>query len=409
MSKQPSRTEKQESLKNVITRLHRGESVEQVKAEFHRLIKNISPEEISTMEQALLNEGFPAEEIQRLCEVHVAVFEKSLAGQKKASGLPGHPIHTFVMENRELTQRIKGLKKLLKKIKKQKDNTPLLERIKHEFEELGQVELHYRRKENQLFPYLEQKGFTGPSKVMWGKHNEIREKLKACAKDLEHESPARLAGVFGSLFSQMQRMIFMEEKILFPTSLKKLDEREWAQIRKGEPEIGYAWIKPGNVWDADIILQKNMDRTLAHKTERITEEIPGIPLDVGLLNREQINLMLKALPFDITYVDEHDKVRYYSGSEERIFPRSPAVIGRDVQNCHPQKSVETVNRILQDFREKKQKAAEFWIDMHGRKVHIRYFPVYNESGEYRGVIEVTQDITAIQKLDGERRLLDWRR
>ncbi len=108
-------------------------------------------------------------------------------------------------------------------------------------------------------------------------------------------------------------------------------------------------------------------------------------------------------------MDEHDKVRYYSGSEERIFPRSPAVIGRDVQNCHPQKSVETVNRILQDFREKKQKAAEFWIDMHGRKVHIRYFPVYNESGEYRGVIEVTQDITVIQKLDGERRLLDWRR
>jgi len=149
--------------------------------------------------------------------------------------------------------------------------------------------------------------------------------------------------------------------------------------------------------------------TRLHRGESVEQVKAEFHRLIKNVSPEEISTMEQALPFDITYVDEHDKVRYYSGSEERIFPRSPAVIGRDVQNCHPQKSVETVNRILQDFREKKQKAAEFWIDMHGRKVHIRYFPVYNESGEYRGVIEVTQDITVIQKLDGERRLLDWRR
>jgi DUF438 domain-containing protein len=407
MSKQLDRAEKQEKLKHVIRRLHQGENVDQVKKEFHKLIKNVSAEEISAMEQALLDQGFPAEEIQRLCEVHVEVFKESLAGQKKASGVPGHPLHSFLNENKELKRRIKELKKLLANLKKQKADPDAVRRFKQQFKELGEIELHYRRKENQLFPFLEQKGFTGPSKVMWGKHNEIRQQLKHCREYLSANSFVVLARECGTLFSHMQKMIFMEEKILFPTSLKKLTERDWAQIRKGEQEIGYAWIKPGNVWDADLVLHKAPEQKIAGKAKDTGRESPGLALDVGRLSAEHINLMLKSLPFDLTYVDENDKVLYYSGSTERIFPRSPAVIGRDVQNCHPQASVHVVNRILTAFREKKQKTAEFWINMQKRVIHIRYFPLYDKKGAYKGVIEVTQDITGIKNLKGERRLLDW--
>jgi DUF438 domain-containing protein len=130
-------------------------------------------------------------------------------------------------------------------------------------------------------------------------------------------------------------------------------------------------------------------------------------LDVGRLSQDQVNLMLKNLPFDVTYVDEHDKVLYYTGSAERVFPRSPAIIGRNVQNCHPQKSVHIVNQILAAFREKKRQVAEFWITMNGRFIYIRYLPLYDREGVYKGVLEVTQDITSVRQHKGEKRLLDW--
>ena len=407
---------KQDALKNIIKQLHNGASVDTVKKEFHNLIKNVSPDEISQMEQALIEEGFPVEEIQKLCEVHVEVFKTSLVKQKNASKLPGHPIHTFIMENNETKRKIKTVKKCLKAVKKQNDKIHY-EELEKTLTDLRKIELHYQRKENQLFPYLEKKKFTGPSKVMWGKHDEIRKCFKDTENIVQNKDYKLIENKLNNLFSKISKMIFMEEKILFPTALKKLEEREWALIRKGESEIGYAWIKPGNVWDSGIILQKSIEKTLSDKKSNEiktgkklhakSEKTNALNLDVGALSLEQINLMLKALPLDITYVDENDKVRYYTGSEERVFPRSPAIIGRDVQNCHPQKSVHIVNDILKAFKEKTKEVAEFWIPVKKLFVHIRYFSIYDNSGAYKGCIEVTQNVTEIRKLEGEKRLLDW--
>ncbi len=133
----------------------------------------------------------------------------------------------------------------------------------------------------------------------------------------------------------------------------------------------------------------------------------AIPLSQGSLTAEQIDLLLQALPVDITFVDENDKVAYYSDTKDRIFPRSPAIIGREVQNCHPQKSVHVVNQIVQAFKDKTKDVAEFWIQKEGLFVHIRYFPVYDAEGKYRGVIEVSQELSKQRALEGERRLLDW--
>jgi len=124
------------------------------------------------------------------------------------------------------------------------------------------------------------------------------------------------------------------------------------------------------------------------------------------LTREQIDLLLRHLPVDITFVDENDRVRYYSDTPDRIFPRSPEVIGRAVQNCHPTKSAHIVNGIVQAFKDKIRDVAEFWIRRDGKLIFIRYFPVYSADGSYRGVLEVSQDVTRIQALEGERRLLE---
>lgn len=397
--------EKQNKLKKIIKDLHDGVDLEKVKNDFNKLIKNVSAEEISEMEQSLISEGFPPEQIQKLCDVHVAVFEKSLKKAGKPAKLPGHPVHTYMLENKEAKRIIKTLKAILKKAVKLNFSKDILNKLKEGFYELKIINIHFQRKENQLFPYLEKKGFTGPSKVMWGKHDEIRSKIKEIESQIDKNEFDELTKNLKMLFSMINNMTFMEERILFPTSLKKLSQIDWIQIKKEEVEIGYAWVKPGNLWDANMI--KGIENKKGVIMEKEKKDTNLLHLDEGNLSIEQINLMLKNLPVDVSYVDENDIVRYYSANKERIFPRSPGVIGRAVQNCHPQKSVHIVTRILEAFKKKEKDVAEFWITLSNKFLHIRYFPLYDNAGNYKGVIEVTQDITGIQKLEGQKRLLDW--
>jgi len=397
--------ERQERLKEIVRALHEGVPVEKLRKRFAELIRSTSPEEIAAMENALIQEGFPVSEVQRLCDVHVQVFEDSLKRRGRGGRIPGHPIHTYIEENREAKRMLKRLKRGMKRVRRPGEDA--VKTFREEFERFKAIEIHYRRKENQLFPALEAKGFTGPTQVMWGKHDEIRGHIKTAARLLGEGDWPGLSRQMGALSSAVRKLIFLEEKILFPTAARKLGERDWAEIKRGEPEIGYAWVRPGNLWDARIARMKGEDHP--PEEEIMSKETHGdqVALDEGSLNGEQLRLLLKHLPVDITFVDENDEVRFYSASADRIFPRSPAVIGRKVQNCHPPKSVHVVNDILKAFREKKKEVAEFWIQMQGKFIHIRYFPVYDGEGRYRGVIEVSQDATPIRALEGERRLLDW--
>ena len=403
-----NKDEKQKKLKMIIKQLHDGVPVDRLKKDFADIIKDTSPDEIADMENALIKEGFPPEEIQRLCDVHAQVFKQSLKKVGKSSKIPGHPIYTFIEENKEakriLKQLVKGVKKLKKVTPKEKD----ILNFKDHFERLREIEKHFQRKENQLFPMLEAKKFTGPTKVMWGKHDEIREMIRNIDDLIDNQTWGELSKNTKSLSSAIKKLIFLEEKILYPTSTKKLNTHEWADIKLGEPEIGYAWVTPSNLWDAQlakaaqpISIDKQKEVGMSQK------EQSKIQLSQGRLTAEQIDLLLKNLPVDITFVDENDKVCYYSDTKDRIFPRSPAIIGRDVQNCHPPKSVHIVDDIVKNFKAKKKDVAEFWIQMNGKFIYIRYFPVYDENGVYKGVVEVSQEVSDIKKLEGERRLLDW--
>lgn len=403
-----SETARQDILKQIIKDLHAGIPVEKLQKTFADLIRDTRPEEIANMENALIREGFPPEEIQRLCDVHVRVFEKSLSKVGKPSRIPGHPIHTFLEENKETKKQLKQLGKRVRKLAKGKADASKIRAFETAWQRFREIENHYARKENQLFPALEAVQFTGPTQVMWGKHDEIRTMIKEVDFLIKNAKWSELSKSFKRLASSIKKMIFLEEKILYPTAVRKLNEAAWAAIKMGEPEIGYAWVKPSGVYDAQIA--KAMKNQADYQTKQAGSAGQGgdmIELSQGQLTQEQINLMLENLPVDITYVDENDTVRYYSDTKDRIFKRSPGIIGRKVQNCHPPKSVHVVEDIIRSFREKEKDVAEFWIQMHGLFVHIRYFPLYDNAGDYKGVIEVSQEVSDIRKLEGERRILDW--
>lgn len=386
-SEQPQ--ERAAVLKEIIKDLHRGVDVATVKKRFLELIKDVAPTEIAQMEQQLISEGMPEEEVKRLCDVHVEVFKESL-GDKVVPGLPaGHPVHTFMLENRAAEGIVRRIQ-AIHDIAKERDYLIGL------LDELSRIEVHYVRKENQLFPILETHGISGPSKVMWALHDDIRMMMKDVAAKTNEGTVTPLA--IKALIQMVNDMIYKEEHILFPMTLETLGEGDWEKVRAGESEVGYAWIKPEEVWKPSSVPYQEV---LPH------EKVGSLTLDTGMLTAEQINLMLKHLPVDISFVDEEDKVAYYSQTADRIFPRSPGIIGRTVLNCHPPKSVHMVSKILEEFKAGRRDSSEFWIQMKGRFIHIRYFAVRDETGAYRGTLEVSQDVTAIRGLQGDKRLLDW--
>ncbi len=392
-----------EILKDIIRELHEGGDLEKLKKRFAELVRDVSPNEIAEMEQRLIEEGMPEEEVKRLCDVHVQVFKESLEGQPLPSSIPGHPLHTLMEENRALEKLLGRWDELLRMVEEGgaeglKENRAALREV---LESLAQVEKHYLKKENQLFPLLEAKGISGPSKVMWAIHDDIRAALRGIRQLIEENGAGALVSQGRQLAQMISDMIYKEEKILFPMSLETLDEKDWARVKRGEEEIGYAWVEPGKEWRPAVTIE---DQPIIPEYKRPLSEVK---LDTGSLEPEIINLILKNLPVDLTFVDAEDTVRYYSASAERIFPRSPGVIGRKVQNCHPPASIHVVNRILKAFKEGRRDVAEFWIQMKGKFIHIRYFALRDEKGAYRGCLEVSQDVSAIRGLEGEKRLLDW--
>jgi DUF438 domain-containing protein len=377
-------------------------SIEDAKLRFAALLEHVDPTEIAKMEQQLMADGMPQAEIKRLCDVHVQVFKASLDQQTRPELQGGHPVHTFLAENRALEVEAETLRRLLEAI----GAGPLVAEQAAVFgatvERLATIERHYLRKENQLFPFLEKHGIVGPPQVMWAIHDEVRALLKEVRAALRERDGVLLAQKGPALCQTLVDMIYKEDNILFPMALSILEEADWIAIAAGERELGFALVTPGEDWRPAAAA--GATSTSSARDALLTGMLP---LDTGLLSLEQVNLMLRSLPVDLSFVDEHDEVRYYSEGPERIFPRSPGVIGRKVQNCHPAKSVATVNRILQAFRAGEKNVAEFWLTIGGRFLQIRYFALRDPKGSYRGCLEVSQDLTPLRALEGDRRLLSW--
>ncbi len=393
-----NREYRQNMIKQIITQLHEGKTVDEVKQLFADTFEGVSATEISEAEGALIAEGLPVSEVQRLCDVHAAVFKGTIEEIHQPDDqtlIPGHPANVLKRENRLIEDIIKNeINPFLSYLNDKSKISTLSKGLDH----LTEINKHYQRKENLFFPYMEQYGITAPPQVMWGVDDEIRNRLKEIRTLLqEREINAEdLRQKIVDLLHKINEMIFKEESILLPMLLETLTQDEWKTIADESGEIGFL---------VDEVPTWNPVKT----SEKIVQEErkePGlITLPTGIFKVEELITMLDTLPFDITFVDKDDKVKFFSQGKDRVFPRTKAIIGRDVSNCHPPASVHIVEKIVEDFKNGKKEHEDFWINMGSKFILIRYFAVRNDKKEYMGVLEVTQDIRPIQEITGEKRLI----
>lgn len=363
--------------------------------EYKEDIINVKPQEAFEVFKTLLDEEVEPKEILLFLDKVINAFYKGLSVHKYKEPENNKFIKDMYSENSGLVKKTDEIKELLKendlKIKKEK--------ILHKIIELEEFEDHYLKKENILFPYMEKVSpkFEG-TKIMWSLHDSVRKLLKTTKDVLQGDTRAQEVNVaMANLFFGILGVKKKEELILFPAACEILSERDWDEIYKQSLEYNFPFIN------------KIKDNDDSEKENYIREDLGDnlFRTETGNLTLSEIALIFNNLPVDMTFVDENNEVRYFTRPKDRIFPRSPAVIGRNVSNCHPHESVHIVEEIVESFKSGKEDRAKFWINLKGRMILIQYFALRDSKGTYKGVLEVSQDITEIKSLSGERRLLKW--
>ncbi len=333
------------------------------------------------------------------------IFYEPLKSIDRKKADEGSFIYYLEQENKEAEKILQDLKSILKKVNK---NPSILIKEKSlfvsYFEKFREFEKHYSKKENIFFPYLEKEYEHHTClKVMWAFHDDIRDSLNKNIAILENDLPdlKLLNFEIGRFFFSVVPIIFREEYILHPFALEIFSKKDFNDMLIQSFEIGFAYIdapeKPMSINEDEVVTQDYS------KLGNLFAD-----LETGILSHEQIKMMINHLPVDITFVDETDTVRFFSNPKDRFFTRSKAIIGRTVQNCHPHESVHIVDEIMKSFKSGEKDKARFWIQMMGKFILIEYYALRSETGEYKGTIEVSQDITELRQLKGEQRLLDWK-
>jgi hypothetical protein len=383
---------------------------------FMDYVPEISAEEVTETAQKLDDEGVFADAGQHI-KIERKVFtliDQKIPVQDLNVFPEGHPIHTFLTENKVIKETAERAKVLL-------DDESSFQQLFSDWlliaKQFLSLDIHYLRKENQLFPFLERRGFSHPSTIMWSLHDEIRRLAKAYQVALNEKNETQAREMLSLLRREASEMTVKEEKVLLPRSSKLLTEADWFEIRQGEDEIGYCLIDTPPAWNPNWKHPSDTGEPTSQsiqaepvpftQSQKQSSLVGGINLEEGSITPEQINLIFKHLPFDVTYVDENDEVRYYNKGEDRVFPRSPGIIGRQVKYCHPPKSVHIVEKIVAAFKSGEKSEANFWINFKEKFIYIQYFAVRDDGGNYKGVIEITYDAKTVRSLEGEQRLLDW--
>ena len=398
---------RKKKLKELILKLHDGESEEQVRQELLESLSQIPYGEVVEVEQELISEGLPEEEILKLCDAHSAVLQ-GVVDLTTSKAIPdGHPIDVLINENNELRKVTARITETLLEIENNPggDLQDYILQLRGFFNNLFDVDKHYQRKEYLLFPYLENQEITGPPKVMWGKHDEIRELIKGSLEILttpditREELLASAEMVLVPALNGVNEMIPKEEEILFPMALDKLSDADWYEISKQSLEIGYCLYDPQTKWKPQGAKEVSINEAQKSGGQ--------IQLPSGSFSAEELLSILNTLPVDMTFVDKDDKVKYFSQGSERVFNRTRAILNRDVRYCHPPASAHIVDKIIEDFKSGRQSRAPFWINMGGKMIHIEYFALRNEKGEYLGTLEVSHNVSPYRELEGEQRILSY--
>lgn len=435
-------------LKDIIRELHLklpagagaipADVLDRLRTRFADLIANVDGAELAAMEQALIAEGMPVETVRSLCDLHVEVFTPALEQQTAVAIPAGHPLELFRRENQAIEELLDRLDELAARAcvpapgpAGQDSPGPavpvchspdllldagLFASLGRDFDRLadwlGKVDHHYQRKENQLFPVLEARGTTGPSQVMWAKDDEVRSQVKALVAAIRGRDADAFVRLLEPAVKAVRDMVFKEEHILFPLVMEQFGPADWERVQAGEAGLGYQ-LAPANQTASGAVAERPAPAAWASSGAAAERPAPAgtTPADgkldfaTGRLTLEQARLLFTHLPVDVSFVDANDEVAFYSENPDRIFPRTASVIGRKVQFCHPPKSVHIVQQILDEFRSGSRSQAEFWLNLGGRFIYIQYFAVRSDTGTYQGCLEVSQDLTRLRSLEGEKRLL----
>lgn len=394
-------------------------SLEKARKSLKDRVQHLAPYEIAIIEQEMVVESEDEcikEDIQAMLEV----FQDVLV--TKDQELPeNHPISCYRRENAKMKELLLSVEDLVQ--------YPLIKNQWLElYEELLKFKIHLSRKQNQLYPVLEKKGFTRPTTTMWTLDDFIRDEIAECYNLLLEDKEEEFIGKQAELVADVRDLMDKEENILYPTSLEMINEEEFRYMAEGDQEIGFAYIsvqadKSGNSASASSSASASTagaPLSGLSSAPGFAEELAGLlgkygfnnkeeklNVSTGQLTLEQINLIYQHMPVDLSYVDENELVCFYTDTKHRVFPRSKNVIGRDVKNCHPKASVHIVEEIIKKFRSGEQDKAEFWINKPDLFIYIIYYAVRDENGKFRGVLEMMQDCTHIRSLQGSQTLLTW--
>ncbi len=358
-------------------------------------IPTVIPSDFILLFHELVNKGYGIEELKTCSSKILNIFHIPIDNFKRIEPMPHTFLATLEANNAEMEKVLNAISPVFKKFNKQPDNTEFRDQLIQLFIKLNSFSSYYVIKENVLFPIIEQ---AWPDyrclQIMWSFHDDIKRNIKNILKALESktDSSKEFNSWIGDVFFNMLTIKFRDEKILFPYMLETIPEERINNMIKESNDIGFPFVQPAKT---------------SFKEEKITINKDKANLGTGSLTVEQIKLIFNHLPVDITYVDENDTVQYFSTPKKRIFPRTTAIIGRKVSNCHPPESVHVVEKIVAELRNGTKDQADFWIKMNGEYIMIQYFAVRDENKNYKGVIEVSQEITDIKAIEGEKRLLDW--
>ena len=381
-------------------------SADEARLQIKERVGKVSAYHVAYIEQTMTEET--SDECIRE-DVHAVI---NMLGDQIDNSMPNlpadHPIMHYLKENEEMKRLLLAVEDLVQ--------YPMIKNQWLElYDKISQYPIHYKRKQNQLYPMLERKGFTRPTTTMWTFDDMVRDEIREAERLLREDQEDAFIKQQERVLLYARDLMEKEEFILYPTSMALISEEEFEDMKSGDQEIGFAFFEVEHkTTENKVETQPKEQNNFANDLQALLTKYGysaggGDKLDVttGKLTLEQVNLIYKQLPIDISFVDENELVCFYSDTDHRIFPRSKNVIGREVMNCHPRKSAHIVREVIDKLRSGEQDKAEFWINKPGLFIYIIYVAVRDKDGNFRGVLEMMQDCTHIRALEGSQTLLTW--
>jgi hemerythrin HHE cation binding domain-containing protein len=381
-------------------------SADEARLQIKERVGKVSAYHVAYIEQTMTEET--SDECIRE-DVHAVI---NMLGDQIDNSMPNlpadHPIMHYLKENEEMKRLLLAVEDLVQ--------YPMIKNQWLElYDKISQYPIHYKRKQNQLYPMLERKGFTRPTTTMWTFDDMVRDEIREAERLLREDQEEAFIKQQERVLLYARDLMEKEEFILYPTSMALISEEEFEDMKSGDQEIGFAFFEVEHKpTETKAESKPNEQNSFANDLQALLTRYGysaggGDKLDVttGKLTLEQVNLIYKHLPIDISFVDENELVCFYSDTDHRIFPRSKNVIGREVMNCHPRKSAHIVREVIDKLRSGEQDKAEFWINKPGLFIYIIYVAVRDKDGNFRGVLEMMQDCTHIRALEGSQTLLTW--